>query len=71
MSIVKCLELINRNYFYLLTIFILISSNISISMAITKTARRNVAFKVARMRESITITEDQDELMTRNLQNGL
>ena len=63
MSIVKCLELINRNYFYLLTIFILISSNISISMAITKTASRNVAFKVAKMRDSIM--EDQDELIIR------
>ena len=34
-----------------------------ISMAITKTASRNVAFKVARMREAII--EDQDELITR------
>ena len=32
-------------------------------MAIAKTASRNVAFKVARMRESIM--EDQDELITR------
>ena len=39
-----------------------------ISMAITKTASRNVAFKVSRMRESIvyyTIMEDQDELVIR------
>ena len=34
-----------------------------ISMAIAKTACRNVAFKVARMREAIM--EDQDELITR------
>ena len=34
-----------------------------ISMAIAKTASRNVAFKVARMREAIM--EDQDELITR------
>ena len=32
-------------------------------MAIAKTASRNVAFKVARMREAIM--EDQDELLTR------
>ena len=32
-------------------------------MAIAKTASRNVAFKVARMRESIM--EDQDELIIR------
>ena len=32
-------------------------------MAISKTASRNVAFKVARMRESIM--EDQDELIIR------
>ena len=32
-------------------------------MAIAKTASRNVAFKVARMREAIM--EDQDELITR------
>ena len=32
-----------------------------ISMAITKTASRNVAFKVAKMRDSIM--EDQDELI--------
>ena len=34
-----------------------------ISMATAKTASRNVAFKVARMREAIM--EDQDELITR------
>ena len=34
-----------------------------ISMAIAKTASRNVAFKVAKMRDSIM--EDQDELMIR------
>ena len=33
-------------------------------MAIAKTASRNVAFKVARMRESIM--EDQDEFVIRN-----
>ena len=33
-------------------------------MAIPKTASRNVAFKVARMREAIL--QDQDELITRN-----
>ena len=33
---------------------------VCISMAIAKTASRNVAFKVARMREAIM--EDQDEL---------
>ena len=36
---------------------------VCISMAIAKTASRNVAFKVARMREAIM--EDQDELITR------
>ena len=36
-----------------------------ISMAIAKTASRNMAFKVARMRESIM--EDQDEFIIRNL----
>ena len=36
-------------------------------MVIAKTASRNVAFKVARMRESITIMEDQDEFMMRKL----
>ena len=35
-----------------------------VSMAITKTASRNVAFKVAKMRESIM--EDQDEFRIRN-----
>ena len=35
-----------------------------ISMAIAKTASRNVAFKVARMRESIM--EDQDEFIIRD-----
>ena len=35
-----------------------------ISMAIAKTASRNVAFKVAKMRESIM--EDQDEFLMRN-----
>ena len=34
-----------------------------ISMAIAKTASRNVAFKVAKMRDSIM--EDQDELIIR------
>ena len=34
-------------------------------MAIAKTASRNVAFKVARMREAVM--EDQDELITRTL----
>ena len=33
-------------------------------MAIAKTASRNVAFKVAKMRDSIM--EDQDELIIRN-----
>ena len=33
-------------------------------MAITKTASRNVAFKVAKMREAIM--EDQDEFLMRN-----
>ena len=33
-------------------------------MAIAKTASRNVAFKVAKMREAIM--EDQDELLMRN-----
>ncbi len=37
-----------------------------ISMAIAKTASRNVAFKVAKMRESIM--EDQDELIIRKLE---
>ena len=37
-----------------------------ISMAIAKTASRNVAFKVAKMRESIM--EDQDELLIRKLE---
>ena len=40
-----------------------------ISMAIAKTASRNVAFKVAKMREAIihhSIMEDQDELLMRN-----
>ena len=32
-------------------------------MAIAKTASRNVAFKVARLRESITIMEGQDDLL--------
>ena len=36
-----------------------------ISMAIAKTASRNVAFKVAKMREAIM--EDQDESIMRNL----
>ena len=36
-----------------------------ISMAVAKTASRNVAFKVARMRESIM--EGQDELIMRKL----
>ena len=35
-------------------------------MAIAKTASRNVAFKVAKMRESIM--EDQDELLIRKLE---
>ena len=35
-----------------------------ISMATAKTASRNVAFKVARMREAIM--QDQDEFITRN-----
>ena len=35
-----------------------------LSMAIAKTASRNVAFKVARMRESIM--EDQDEFIIRD-----
>ena len=35
-------------------------------MAISKTASRNVAFKVAKMRESIM--EDQDELLIRKLE---
>jgi len=35
-----------------------------ISMATAKTASRNVAFKVARMREAVT--QDQDEFITRN-----
>ena len=39
------------------------SRRISIAIAKTKTARRNIAFKVARMREAIM--EDQDELITR------
>ena len=34
-------------------------------MAIAKTASRNVAFKVARMREAIT--QDQDEFITRKV----
>ena len=37
-----------------------------ISMAIAKTASRNVAFKVAKMRDSIM--EDQDELIMRKLE---
>ncbi len=37
-----------------------------ISMAIAKTASRNVAFKVAKMREAIIIMEDQDEFLMRN-----
>ena len=37
-----------------------------ISMAIAKTASRNVAFKVARMREFIIIMEDQDEFIIRD-----
>ena len=35
-----------------------------ISMAIAKTASRNVAFKVAKMRDAIM--EDQDEFLMRN-----
>ena len=35
-------------------------------MAIAKTASRNVAFKVAKMREAIIIMEDQDEFLMRN-----
>ena len=35
-----------------------------ISMAIAKTASRNVAFKVARMRDAIM--QDQDEFITRD-----
>ena len=35
-----------------------------ISMAIAKTASRNVAFKIAKMREAIM--EDQDEFIMRN-----
>ena len=35
-----------------------------ISMAIAKTASRNVAFKVARLRDAIM--QDQDEFITRN-----
>ena len=35
-----------------------------ISMAIAKTASRNVAFKVAKMREAIM--DDQDEFLMRN-----
>ena len=38
--------------------------SICISMAIAKTASRNVAFKVAKMREAIM--EDQDEFLMRN-----
>ena len=38
--------------------------HIWISMAIAKTASRNVAFKVARMREAMM--QDQDEFITRN-----
>ena len=38
-----------------------------ISMAIAKTASRNVAFKVAKMRDSIM--EDQDELIVRKSDN--
>ena len=37
-----------------------------ISMAIAKTASRNVAFKVAKMREAIIIMEGQDEFLMRN-----
>ena len=40
------------------------SKRISISMAIAKTASRNVAFKVAKMKEAIM--EDQDEFLMRN-----
>ena len=36
--------------------------HISMAIAKTKTARRNIAFKVARMREAIM--QDQDELIT-------
>ena len=39
------------------------SKCISMAMAIAKTASRNVAFKVAKMRESIM--EDQDEFLIR------
>ena len=35
-------------------------------MAIAKTASRNVAFKLAKMREAIIIMEDQDEFLMRN-----
>ena len=35
-------------------------------MAIAKTASRNVAFKVAKMRMRDSIMEDQDELIIRN-----
>ena len=38
-----------------------------ISMAIAKTASRNVAFKVAKMREAIM--EDQDEFLMRNAEH--
>ena len=37
-----------------------------ISVAIAKTASRNVAFKVAKMREAIIIMEDQDEFLMRS-----
>ena len=43
------------------------SRRISMAIAKTKTARRNIAFKVARMREAIM--EDQDELITRKLES--
>ena len=39
-------------------------SPLTLGMAIAKTASRNVAFKVAKMREAIM--EDQDEFLMRN-----
>ena len=39
-----------------------------ISVAIAKTASRNVAFKVAKMREAIM--EDQDEFLMRNSEHA-
>ena len=44
--------------------YFILMCTVSICMAIAKTAGRNVAFKVAKMREAIM--KDQDEFLMRN-----